>query len=73
MGFFQLKSLSRAKYSICTSGVHDCYSRCFVGLSASLLGKEKIYEIDMYHKRLSWLCFFGQGRKRATLLSTIRE
>jgi hypothetical protein len=27
-GFFQLKSLGRAKNRICTSGVHDCYLRC---------------------------------------------
>jgi hypothetical protein len=27
----------------------------------------------MYHKRLSWLCFCWRGRKRATLLLTIRE
>jgi hypothetical protein len=29
-GFFQLKSLSRAKNSISTSGMYDFYPQCFV-------------------------------------------
>jgi hypothetical protein len=29
--FFQLKFLARAKNTICTSQVHDCDRRCFVG------------------------------------------
>jgi hypothetical protein len=28
--------------------------------------KENEYEINMYHKRLNWLCFFAQGKKKLT-------
>jgi hypothetical protein len=37
-GFFQLKSLGRAKNSICTSGVYDFYLQCFVEPSGFALG-----------------------------------
>jgi hypothetical protein len=37
-GFFQLKSLGRAKNSIWTSGLNDIYPQCFVEPSGYALG-----------------------------------
>jgi hypothetical protein len=49
LGFFQLKSLDRAKNSICTSGVNNFYAQCFVEPSGYALGLQTAPRIKIMH------------------------
>jgi hypothetical protein len=48
-GFFLLKSVSRAKNSIWTSGVNDFYPQCFVEAPGYALGLQTAPRIKIIH------------------------